>query len=172
MNGSIKSFQISLLILLGHASKPIVEIMTTILIRKLLTLAFILFAGLLCAQSTITKYKYRVTAYKKDNNQIFSQSNIAEVAPPLTMYIPNAFTPNGDGMNDSFGVAGAALGDFSLKIYNRWGEKVFDSNNPDIRWDGLVNKEEAPSGVYVYKVSAKGIEGGRLQQKGNVILVR
>lgn len=146
--------------------------MKTILIKKLLTLIFIFLAGNLCAQNVITKYKYRVTAYKQGNNQIFSESNIAEVVPPLTMYIPNAFTPNGDGMNDTFGVAGAAMGDFSLKIYNRWGEKVFETTNPNVRWDGMVNKESAPSGVYVYKVLAKGLEGGKLQQKGNVTLVR
>ena len=146
--------------------------MKTTLIKKLLLLVFILYSGQLCAQNIITTYKYRITAYKNGNKQIFSESNIAEVTPPLTMYIPNAFTPNGDGMNDTFGVSGAAMGDFSLKIYNRWGEKVFESSNPNQRWNGLVNEEDAPSGVYVYKVMAKGVEGGRLQQKGNITLVR
>jgi gliding motility-associated-like protein len=145
--------------------------MNNFLIKKLLFITFILLAGQMFGQNMAT-YKYRVTAYKMGNNQVLSESNIAEVTPPLSMYIPNAFTPNGDGMNDTFGVAGAAMGDFSLKIYNRWGEKVFDTTNPNHRWNGVVNDETAPSGVYVYKVMAKGLEGGRLQKKGNVTLVR
>ena len=146
--------------------------MNTVLIKKLLFITFILAAGQLSAQSVIHKYKYRITAYKNGNNQVFSESNIAEVAPPLSLYIPNAFTPNGDGMNDTFGVSGAAMRDFSLLIFNRWGEKVFETSNPNTRWNGVVNEEDAPSGVYVYKVLAKGLEGGHIQQKGNVTLVR
>lgn len=146
--------------------------MKPFLIKKLFILVLFFLSGQLCAQNVITTYKYRVTAYKKGNNQVFSMSNVAEVTPPLSMYIPNAFTPNGDGMNDTFGVSGAAMGDFSLKIYNRWGEKVFETSNPTVRWDGKVNEEDAPSGVYVYKVLAKGVEGGKMQKKGNVTLVR
>ena len=146
--------------------------MNFFLIKKLLVLAFFLFLASHLSAQNLAKYKYRVTAYKKGNNQVFSESNIAEVTPPLTFYVPNAFTPNGDGMNDTFGVSGAAMGDFSLIIYDRWGEKVFESGNPNQRWNGKVSDVNAPTGVYVYKVNAKGLEGGRVQQKGNITLVR
>lgn len=145
--------------------------MNSFFIRKLLVLTAILLAGQLYAQN-VDKYKYRVTAYKKGNNQIFSESNVAEVTPPLVLHVPSAFTPNGDGMNDTFGIAGGAMGDFTLLIFDRWGEKVFESSNPNQRWNGKVNGEDAPTGVYVYKVHAKGLEGGRVQQKGNITLVR
>ncbi len=133
---------------------------------------FVLAAGMSQAQSVIQSYKYRVTAVKKNDNAIKSESNIAEVIPPLSLYIPSAFTPNGDGMNDSFGVSGAAIDGFAFQVFNRWGELMFESKNPMLGWDGKFNELDAPQGVYVYKVLAKAPEGGHIQKNGNVTLVR
>ena len=68
--------------------------------------------------------KYRITGYKNGNPLVYSISNEAEVIPAMTIYIPNTFTPNGDGLNDTFGVTGEAIKEFSLIIYNRWGQKA------------------------------------------------
>ncbi len=87
---------------------------------------------------------------------------------------PNAFTPNGDGANDGFGLAiveGIARVE-SLDIYNRWGQKVFSSTEPGARWDGQVNGQPAPSDVYIYVVFWRGGDGALKFQKGEVTLLR
>ncbi len=67
-------------------------------------------------------------------------------------YAPNAFTPNGDGLNDEFGIVGqyAAIDRFRMYIFNRWGELIFKSDEPSIKWDGTYKGDQAPSGVYTY----------------------
>jgi gliding motility-associated-like protein len=74
----------------------------------------------------------------------------------LTMYIPNAFTPNGDGVNDVFHVYGTGIESFSLIIYDRWGATVFSTTDITKGWDGKVNNGEeiADSGVYDYQITA------------------
>ena len=84
--------------------------------------------------------KYRVVAYKNGSPQTFSVSNEVEVIPPMTLYIPNTFTPNGDGLNDTFGIAGEAVKDFKMEVFNRWGQLVFESTNPNLRWDGKIGR--------------------------------
>src|SRR5258708_37882138 len=78
------------------------------------------------AQNVLDNKVYRVTAYQKGNNNIVSVSNYAEVAPHPRLYIPDAFTPNGDGINDVFGVNGEGLQSFHIMIYNRWGQVIFE----------------------------------------------
>jgi len=100
--------------------------------------------------------KYRVTAFQNGNNQVMSVSNEAEIIPAAVLYIPNAFTPNGDGLNDTFGAVGEGITEYDMQIFNRWGNLIFESNEIKIRWDGYYHNEMAPLGVYVYKISAKG----------------
>jgi gliding motility-associated-like protein len=112
-----------------------------------------------------------VIAYKSGDPTVFSISNEAEIVPPMALYIPNTFTPNGDGMNDSFGVAGEAIQEFNIQVYNRWGQKVFESADANGRWDGSYQGQKAPEGSYVYKLSAKGIDGKRITREGQVNLI-
>jgi gliding motility-associated-like protein len=99
---------------------------------------------------------YRVTAIKKNNSSITSTSNYARVEPLMNVYIPNAFTPNGDGVNDTFGIRGEGSFQYSFAIFNRWGEKVFESTNPNQQWDGTYNNKPVQQGEYVYKLMAYG----------------
>lgn len=120
--------------------------------------------------------KYRVTAYKNGNNQIMSVSNEVEIVPAALIYIPNAFTPNGDGLNDAFGGIGEGITEYNMQIFNRWGNLIFESNDMKNQWDGNYNNEIAPMGVYVYKISAKGPSAnGRyknlISKTGDVTLV-
>lgn len=124
----------------------------------------------LMAQDVLENNVYRVTAFKKGNNQITSTSNYAEVIPPVNIYIPNAFTPNGDGINDSFGVKGEGIRNFHLYIYNRWGEKIFETTNPRQQWDGLYAGEPAEQGSYVVQVYAYGL--AKSARNATVTLVR
>lgn len=90
--------------------------------------------------------------------------------------IPNAFTPNGDGDNDYFyprQLLSKGVVDFKMEIYNRWGEKVFETNNPDGRgWDGKYGGKEQPQGVYVYQISVRYKNQASEKYTGNVTLVR
>lgn len=88
---------------------------------------------------------------------------------------PNAFTPNGDGDNDAFKmVVPQGLAYISqMTIFNRWGQKVFDSTEPNAAWDGTVDGKEAPSDVYVYFVWwRRGDTALQVQATGDVTLLR
>ncbi len=99
---------------------------------------------------------YRVTAYQKGKNQVISTSNEIEITPPVVYYIPNAFTPNGDGLNDTFGLIGEGITEYTIQIFNRWGNLIFESQDTKNQWDGTYHNEKSEIGVYVYKISAKG----------------
>lgn len=92
--------------------------------------------------------------------------------------IPNAFTPDGDGNNDYFlprQLLGKSVASFKMTIVNRWGQKVFETNNINGRgWDGNFNNEKQPTGVYVYMLEvAFANEKARLEKyEGNVTLLR
>jgi gliding motility-associated-like protein len=87
-------------------------------------------------------------------------------------YIPNAFTPNGDGLNDCFGISDWGLiTELNFMIFNRWGELVFSTNKPSICWDGNFKKQPALPDNYVFYIKAKTI-CGVVERKGNIQLIR
>lgn len=90
------------------------------------------------------------------------------------VFVPNAFTPNNDGLNDMFKVEGAyILSGARLSIYNSWGELVLQTNNVDRGWDGTVNGKPQPAGVYVYILDATLRSTGKLYKKhGPIALLR
>ena len=96
---------------------------------------------------------------------------------PVYVYIPSAFSPNGDGLNDVFGVVGDQFESFSLEIYDRWGQKVYSTQQPRGRWDGsLPNGNQAPEGIYTWLILFSGLseEGSPFTQKkvGTLTLIR
>jgi gliding motility-associated-like protein len=89
------------------------------------------------------------------------------------VYIPNAFTPNNDGKNDRFRVL--IYGEteaFLLRIYDRWGELIFSTNDPVKSWDGNIKGIAAPSGVYVWQTSYRLKGSTNVYKKGSVALIR
>ena len=90
--------------------------------------------------------------------------------------IPNAFTPNGDGINDYFlprPLLGKGLSAFQMNIYNRWGQLIFSTSNTEGRgWDGRFNDVMQPEGVYIYNIDATFIDGEKEHHKGNVTLLK
>jgi gliding motility-associated-like protein len=87
--------------------------------------------------------------------------------------LPNAFSPNNDGMNDQFCVpANTCIASFDLKIYDRWGELVFESSSFDRCWDGSYKSETLNTGVFVYYFEAVMSDGSQLKQKGNISLLK
>lgn len=88
-------------------------------------------------------------------------------------YIPNAFSPNGDGLNDVFKPTLINFEDYNLEIYNKWGQKIFESFSADNGWDGSVAGGDAPSGVYTYLMKYKTTENNYWQNvNGTIQLVR
>jgi gliding motility-associated-like protein len=89
--------------------------------------------------------------------------------------VPNAFTPNGDGNNDLFEIYGnkKVWKELSISIFNRWGEKVFESNDIQFFWDGTYKGVLQNPGVYVYQLNLSYINGYFLPvQKGSLTLIR
>ncbi len=95
------------------------------------------------------------------------------VAPDAAYFVPNAFSPNEDGVNDMFMLFGSKenITNFSVMIFNRWGSKVFESNSPDFRWDGTISGKRANPDVFVY---AMDFDAGKnkYRLKGSVTLIR
>jgi gliding motility-associated-like protein len=89
------------------------------------------------------------------------------------VYLPNTFTPNGDGVNDKFYVRSNALTNLKyFRIYDAWGQTVFETDNLSEGWDGTVAGRAAPLGVYVYELQATCQNGYDVIKTGNVTAVR
>jgi len=84
------------------------------------------------------------------------------------LFVPNAFTPNGDGLNDVFRPSGLGLEQYELEIYNRWGEMIFKSDEPNQPWTGENHME----GYYLYRIKARDFQNNIFNYKGGVYLLR
>jgi gliding motility-associated-like protein len=87
-------------------------------------------------------------------------------------FIPNVFSPNDDGLNDVINVHGRCISTFNLQIFNRWGEKVFETSTLENSWDGTFRGKKMDSGVFVYKADGVSIDGQSFKMKGNITLIR
>ena len=101
---------------------------------------------------------------------------LLDVKPEVRYYLPNAFTPNGDSVNDTYkgvGIMEGATG-FRMGIWNRWGELIFETQNPDEAWNGRKFNEglDSPNGVYVVVVNYFTPRGERVELKGFATLIR
>lgn len=86
--------------------------------------------------------------------------------------VPTGFSPNGDGNNDFLNVYGTReTTEFNLEIYNRWGQRIFQSSDKTKGWDGNYNGSEAPVGVYAYTFKVT-IDGEIIQKSGSITLIR
>lgn len=116
-------------------------------------------------------YKVCLTAYNNSNCPSVACKNVpAEVVPLLG--IPTGFSPNGDGENDVLYVRGAAIKTMDLKIYNRWGQLVFETTTKEVGWDGTFNGQPQPIEAYGYVLKATFIDGSARILKGNITLLR
>ena len=102
---------------------------------------------------------------------------IEEECVPM-LYVPNMFSPNGDGINDFFGIefeGGFDIRDFEFTMYDRWGNVIWEMKEPSVLWDGRVGGSTAPAAVYTWSVSyviGSGTSENQVVQKGDVTLVR
>jgi gliding motility-associated-like protein len=115
---------------------------------------------------------YRIRATENNGNNQESTSNILCLPYKTIIFLPNAFSPNGDGLNDVFNPIGVSIENFHIEIYNQWGQQVFASNNILNGWDGTFKSSPSPQGTYYYQLSATGTEGEKYSEKGTVLLMR
>lgn len=121
--------------------------------------------------SQITQYQIAAI----NNAGIESYSNPLEVGLGVKVFLPNAFTPNGDGQNQSFmAKGGLSFWDtFELTIYSRWGDVVYNTTDKNATgWNGEVNGAPAPSGYYGYRVRVTDMAGKAFERTGQVLLIR
>lgn len=92
--------------------------------------------------------------------------------PGAGIFVPNAFSPNGDGNNDILKLYGAKIQSMEFNVYNRWGQRVFESKELGKTWDGTFNGEMLNAGVYPYILKVVFLNGDNLEKRGNITLVR
>ncbi len=100
---------------------------------------------------------------------VFADTVIIAIQPERFI-MPNAFTPNGDGDNDSFYPLAAGVEVFEFYVWSRWGDLVYD--DPKKGWNGEHNGQPAPTDIYVYRIAYRRLDGTEMMQKGDVVLLR
>jgi gliding motility-associated-like protein len=115
---------------------------------------------------------YRVTAINACGTFTDSVKIMMENCDCKT-FIPNAFSPNGDQKNDVFKVnTRCTASNFVLSIYNRYGQRIFQTTDPDKGWDGTFNGQPSDIGTYFFYIKFKGPRGDDFEKKGDIVLVR
>ncbi|MBK8498602.1 MAG: gliding motility-associated C-terminal domain-containing protein, partial [Flavobacteriales bacterium] len=104
-----------------------------------------------------------------DQDSLLISITDKDILPPK---LPNAFSPNGDGVNDVFYVRGGPFETMHLKIYNGWGELIFETEDPLFGWDGTHNGTPEINGIYVYSVTATTTDGMEHDRSGKITLMR
>lgn len=90
----------------------------------------------------------------------------------MTLYFPNTFTPNGDGLNDAYRPVGTLVKEFNMQIYDRWGQKIFNTDDLYKGWDGTFKGKAAQQDVYIYKAQAIDYFEKRHDFTGHINLIR
>lgn len=121
--------------------------------------------------SPIITTPYELTVYD-ENGCRYSETIIIKVDNELILVVPNAFTPNGDGVNDYLYVYGISLLSIEFSVFNRWGEKLWETNNLSEGWDGTYRNKALPPDVYVYYVDAEFTDGQKKQIKGSTTILK
>ncbi|MEM9671414.1 MAG: gliding motility-associated C-terminal domain-containing protein [Bacteroidota bacterium] len=118
------------------------------------------------------EYCYQVTYLGDcDNESAVSNEVCLRVPSQAQVFLPNAFTPNGDGLNDVFLYKAALVESVIFEVYNRWGELIFSTNQLDVGWDGTYNGVLASQGTYIYKIDVTDQLGNQFTQQGKVVLL-
>ncbi|GAB3577392.1 hypothetical protein GCM10027578_45010 [Spirosoma luteolum] len=114
--------------------------------------------------------QYRIIAV--DQNGVVSYSNYYTLRIASKVFVPDAFTPNGDQANDVFLVRGLIGDTFRMTIFSRWGEVVYNTTDKTKGWDGLINGEPAMAGQYMYRIEVQDLEGTQTVKTGALLLLR
>lgn len=97
---------------------------------------------------------------------------LPEEEPYYPPVVPSGFSPNGDGENDVLYVRGGPFESVTLRVYNNWGNLIFESNDVNVGWDGTHKGKDQPKGDYVYSAIVIGLDGKEYIKKGSVSIIR
>ena len=120
---------------------------------------------------TEQQFDYQIRARSR-NGAFLSYSNTIVYRREAALFLPDAFSPNGDGINDVFEARGVFFDDIQMIIYNRWGQSIFQSSTAGQGWDGTIAGERAPEGNYSYKVIIRDTTGTQFVKAGTLLLLR
>lgn len=113
---------------------------------------------------------YENSTFKSQNKCVATHIGMCGVYSPI--YVPTAFSPNGDSVNDLFEIKGTLTTAFEITIYDKWGSALFYSNDQAKSWDGNYKKDGVPVGTYTYVIRLKDKQGKELKKTGSVTVVR
>jgi len=121
-------------------------------------------------------YCYRITALSFNGSynelrQVWSHSNVSCAPVKSRIFVANAFTPNGDQLNEGFQVKGMYIYEYQIQIYNRWGQLLYTSDQFNEAWDGTYDEQPCQEDVYIYLIDALGTDGEVYHLKGNITLL-
>ena len=118
------------------------------------------------------EYCYQLTYRDACGNESVLNEPVCALIPSQgEVHFPNAFTPNGDGLNDAFVYTSLLIKEVELQIYNRWGEILFQTNQVDVGWDGSYRGALAPQGTYLYQAAVTDQFGNRFTRQGSFVLL-
>ncbi len=124
-------------------------------------------------------HEYQDTGYYDITQYVTTQYGCKDTAeftvivdPEFRFYIPSAFTPDADGVNEEFFGSGIGIKEYTMRIYDRWGELIFESNDADYHWDGSYKGEQVQKGVYIYHFDLLDVLGEPHVYRGHVTLFR
>ena len=115
---------------------------------------------------------YRIKVVPVGTESLISYSNIFRIDLSPQIFVPNTFSPNGDGTNDDLSIKGKYFKDFRMTILNRWGEVVYYTEDVSKSWDGKYKGTQADADSYAYAIEAKDNSGKEISKKGIVTIVR
>jgi len=101
-------------------------------------------------------------------------SDTIQITPgDCDLYIPSAFTPNNDNLNETFGVIDNVLVQyFSMQIFSKWGQLIFNSNDITKKWDGTFKGKKMPNGSYLWMLNYVNQKSKKIYQQGTIMLIR
>ena len=117
-------------------------------------------------------YRLRVPVADSLCPEVASWSPPACISLPVRVFFPNAFSPNGDGINDTWQPQGAFLSAYELQVFNRWGTLLYRASQPALGWDGRYRGQPVPEGVYTFVCRARGADGALFSRQGTILLFR
>ncbi|MEX1001550.1 MAG: gliding motility-associated C-terminal domain-containing protein [Crocinitomicaceae bacterium] len=106
------------------------------------------------------------------NGCVNTDSVFVDISGFMDVFVPNIFSPNGDGHNDFLEVKGPRLFNYSIEVYDRWGKKVFVSTEQKEYWDGTLNGKELTPQTFVYVIKGETVLGERIALQGNVSIIK